>query len=274
MSSQLGQRTDHDHVGRHSLENMQVPASNEFAGFRRQRDRPSRSRLGEHASNRSRCNTFTPTLDRASGVPSTPIEHYTDTVSASRAFAWKVLFAPLEQRNPDPMCSPVACTGTSAANWMVGLVVDGHRSCSVYTMKIFSACGALINNFLSPAAGLGARFLGQPRFASYYTSSEAFASASSQGMQRVGRQAARQCVAAAAHSDSLTMLSLLCPAGWSCGSDHNHGPAGGHWAAGSSFTGRLVLPSRGEATGAAAGASAPARGKRKRPTASVAPQRE
>ena len=93
-------------------------------------------------------------------------------------------------------------------------------------------------------------------------------------MQRVGRQAARQCVAAAAHSDSLTMLSLLCPAGWSCGSDHNHGPAGGHWAAGSSFTGRLVLPSRGEATGAAAGASAPARRKaHKRPTASVAPQR-
>jgi len=78
-------------------------------------------------------------------------------------------------------------------------------------MKFFCACGALINDFLSPAAGLGARFLGS-RALLHITSTEAFASASSQGKQRVGRQAARQCVAAAAHNDSHDALAAV-----SCG---------------------------------------------------------
>ena len=54
------------------------------------------------------------------------------------------------------------------------------------------------------------------------------------------------------HTMTLTRrCSRCCVLRDGCGSDHNHGPAGGHWAAGSSFIGRLVLLSRGEATGAA-----------------------
>ena len=160
--------------------------------------------------------TLLPTLDRAIGFPSTPIEHCTDTVSASRAFAWKVLFAPREQRNPDPMCSPVACTGTSAAK-LDGLTGRGwHRSCSVCTvcgMKIFSACGALITiisfrlrrawvrDFWAAALCF---ILHQPRLLRRLPRK---ASSGLAGKQR-GNASRQQ------HTMTLTMLSLLCPAGW------------------------------------------------------------